>query len=133
MHYGNGNNKLEHCANANYVRYMLAQWMMLQYNAYAIKIETIGCIGTVLEKKCRKKQLKSIAASSNSPYLACSTVSQRGKFARPCLQVKQTEERCNRCVSWYLEIDTEPMLGSFLRVLQQTTRLNPNILLAKPI
>ena len=71
----NGNNKLEHCANANDVRYVLVQWTMLQYNASAIKNETIDCIGTVLENKCRKKQLESIAASSNSPYLACSTVS----------------------------------------------------------
>ena len=40
MYYGNGNNKLEHCANANDVRYVLVQWTMLQYNASAIKNET---------------------------------------------------------------------------------------------
>ena len=57
MYYGNGNNKLEYCANANYVRYVLVYWTMLQYNASTIKIETIDCIGTVLEKKCRKKTI----------------------------------------------------------------------------
>ena len=90
-----------------------------------MRLMKVACIAQYIfiEKCPTEPSLELIAASSNSPYHACSTVYSAGSM-RTCLQVKQTEERCNMNVSLVLGNRYSAfMLGSLLRVWQ-TTRLN---------